>query len=253
MRRSIGLGRTTPARVRSSSPSAPTLKGPSSIVRSRASGTPLRSQSGASSRAVRIAATGSASSRGRANRTIASDGASSHWTSSSASSSRLVAASFRNVFRKAIATTPSSAGGFSASEIDERGLERTTLRPRQLGQHAVQQRLRSGRPARRTRIGPRPRTSDRRARDSRAPRPLRWQRATASSCRSRPRRRPRRTPAACRALREDRRALRAPLLFRRRAERRLPRFSDGQSMTIRSSHTSWRRSSRRLSSGTSGP
>ena len=86
------------------------------MVRSRASGTPLRSQSGASSRAVRIAATGSASRRGRANRSIASDGASSHWTSSIASSSRLSTASVRKVLRKANATTPSSAGGPSDSE-----------------------------------------------------------------------------------------------------------------------------------------
>ena len=105
------------------------------IVRSRASGTPRRSQSGASSRAVRITATASVSRRGRANPSIASDGASSHWTSSIASSSRLPTASFRKVLRKANATTPSSAGGPFGFRERERSFERPPLRPRQLRQH----------------------------------------------------------------------------------------------------------------------
>ena len=63
MRRSVGRGKTAPTRVRSSSCSAPTLSGPSSMRWSRSSGTSSRSQGGASPRAVRIAATGSASRR----------------------------------------------------------------------------------------------------------------------------------------------------------------------------------------------
>ena len=56
------------------------------------------------------------SRRDRANRSIASDGASSHWTSSIASRSCLSTASFRKVLRKANATTPSSTVGPSDSE-----------------------------------------------------------------------------------------------------------------------------------------
>ena len=80
-------------------------------------------------------------------------------------------------------------------------------------------RLRSCRPARRTRTPLPLRPAGRRALDIRAPQPPRRRRATASSCRSRPRRRPRRLRATRRALRGDRGERRARPPCPRGAER----------------------------------
>ena len=135
MRRSVGRGRTTPARVRSSSLSAPTLRGPSSMVRSRASGTPLRSQT--APRRGRSGLRRPALSRGGQERTGASPATVRRATGcrrlragAGCSSGELPQGAQEGECDNAL--LGGWAFGFREREC---GFERTPLRPRQLRQH----------------------------------------------------------------------------------------------------------------------
>ena len=135
MRRSVGRGRTAPTRVRSSSCSAPTLSGPSSmrtepLVRHAPAQPERRLVAGGQDRGDRLRL-----EAGRANRSIASEGASSHWTSSIASRSRLPDGELPQGAQEGECDHALLGRWTFGFRERERGFERPPLRPRQLRQH----------------------------------------------------------------------------------------------------------------------
>ena len=134
---SVGRGKLTSRRIRSSSCRAPMLRPSSSTVASLGSARLRWSEEGGSPRTVRRVAIGSSSRRDSAKRTAVSDASSSHWTSSTARQRSSSAARSRKAARNAVATVAFVDLEVSGLADQQRRIERASLDRRQLGKDGV--------------------------------------------------------------------------------------------------------------------